>query len=73
MDGSDGLVDIYRTFGFTGGYLCQLHAETLHVIRLSNLVSHFALTPIQLQMTEVIHILSVDRVWPSIVILVSTY
>jgi len=73
MDGSDGLVDIYRTFGFTGGYLCQPHAETLHIIHLSNLVSHFALTPIQLQMTEVIHILPVDRVWPSIVILVSTY
>jgi len=73
MDGSDGLVDIYRTFGFTGRYLCQPHAETLHVICLSNLVSHFALTPIQLRMMEVIHILPVDRVWPSIVIPVSTY
>jgi len=73
MDGSNGLVDIYRTFGFAGGYLCQPHAETLHVIRLSNLVSHFVLTPIQLRMTEVIHILPVDRVWPSIVIPVSTY
>jgi len=73
MDGLDGLVDIYRTFGFAGRYLCQPHAETLHVICLSNLVSHFALMPIQLRMTEVIHILPVDRVWPSIVIPVSTY
>jgi len=73
MDGSDGLIDIYRTFGFAGGYLCQPHAETLHVIRLSNVVSHFALMPIQLRMTEVIHILPVDRVWPSIVIPVSTH
>jgi len=73
MDGLDGLVDIYRTFGFAGGYLCQPHAETLYVICLSNLVSHFALMPIQLRMTEVIHILPVDRVWPSIIIPVSTY
>ena len=73
MDGSGGLVDIYKTFGFASGYLCQPHPETLHVICLANLVSHFTLTPIQLWMTELIHILPIDRVWPSIVIPTLTY
>ena len=73
MDGLSGLVDIYKTFGFAGGYLCQPHPETLHVIRLANLMSHFALMPIQLRMTELIHILSIDRVWLSIVIPTLTY
>ena len=37
MDGLGGLVEIYKTFGFASGYLCQPHPETLHVICLPTL------------------------------------
>lgn len=44
MDTSNGLVDPYQQFGFAGGFLCEAKATALHLIELSQVVSHFALT-----------------------------
>lgn len=44
IDSSDDRVDPYCKFGFAGGFLCAGQATQHHVIALSQVVSHFALT-----------------------------
>jgi len=54
------LDDPYRCFGFAAGFLCeQKHFGTL-VIGLSQVVSHFVLTP--MEEIDAIHVLPIDRV-----------
>lgn len=50
--------DMYRRFGFAGGFLCESNVAGLHVIPVSHIISHFALT----KMEECIHVLPIDRV-----------
>lgn len=57
-----GRRDVFRAFGFAGGFLCQPVAGKLHVISLSNIVSHFALTEMSGEYENYIHVMPVDRV-----------
>jgi len=58
-----GRADPYKKFGFSGGFLCQKEATCIHLIALSQVVCHFALTPLSLEGYEdVIHVLPIDRV-----------
>ena len=52
--------DPYRSFGFAAGFLCKKTPVKTQVINLSQVVSHFVLTP--LDEIDAIHILPVDRV-----------
>lgn len=64
LDATDGPVDAYRKYGFAGGYLCHCEATTLHVLELSQVVSHFAMTKLSNHegYEHLIHVLPVDRV-----------
>lgn len=62
MDTSDGQTDPYRKFGFAGGFLCLPNAEKMHVLRLSQVVSHFGLTKMRGAYKNFIHCMPVDRV-----------
>lgn len=53
------LVDPYRPFGVFAGYLCEAKPSTSHVIELSQVISHFALTELP---DSLIHVMPVDRV-----------
>lgn len=57
-----GRRDVFRAFGFAGGFLCQPLPEKLHVISLSSVVSHFAFTEMSGQYENYIHVMPVDRV-----------
>jgi hypothetical protein len=52
--------DPYRPFGFAAGYLCDSQPIGTVVIKLSQVVSHFVLTP--MEEIDAIHVLPVDRV-----------
>ena len=55
--------DPYKRFGFAGGYLCEREPTTLHVIALSQVLSHFAATGLTWEGREdLIHVLPLDRV-----------
>lgn len=62
MDISDGKIDPYRQFGFAGGFLCLPNAEKMHILRLSQVVSHFGLTKMRGVYKNFIHCMPVDRV-----------
>ncbi|TFK62995.1 hypothetical protein BDN72DRAFT_929405 [Pluteus cervinus] len=54
--------DPYPAFGHAAGYLCERAPERLHVLELSQLVSHFVLTYFpEGEWVNYIHILPVDR------------
>jgi hypothetical protein len=55
-----GFNDPYRNYGFAAGFLCEEQADTLHLIDLTQIVSHFALTTLPGE--GLIHVLPVDRV-----------
>lgn len=55
-----GFRDPYRPFGFAAGYLCESKPVETVVIKLSQVVSHFVLTP--MEEIHAIHVLPVDRV-----------
>ena len=58
--------DPYKRFGFAGGYLCEREPTTLHVIALSQVLSHFAATSLTWEDQEdLIHVLPLDRVCSS--------
>jgi hypothetical protein len=58
-----GRTDPYKKFGFAGGYLCQREATCVHLIKVSQVLCHFALTPFSLEGYEdLIHVLPLDRV-----------
>jgi len=52
--------DPYRSFGFATGFLCEKTPVEMQVIILSQVVSHFVLTP--LDEIDAIHALPMDRV-----------
>ena len=60
VDATDGVHDIYKAFGFTGGFLCQCDPTQVHVIHQTDVVSHFALTPVWQQNKWFNHVLPVD-------------
>ena len=62
VDATDGVHDIYKVFGFAGGFLCRCDPTQVHVIRRTDVVSHFALTPVWRQNKRFNHVLPVDRV-----------
>lgn len=62
MDVSDGRRDPYVRFGFAGGFLCQPIAERLHLLKPSQVVSHFGLTKLRGDYEGLIHCMPVDRV-----------
>ncbi|KJA13951.1 hypothetical protein HYPSUDRAFT_150983 [Hypholoma sublateritium FD-334 SS-4] len=53
-------VDPYLPYGFAAGFLCNAEADIVHLVRLSDIISHCAITPIP--EGECIHIMPVDRV-----------
>ena len=65
----DAAKDPYRKFGFSGGYLCHRphnQSEISCVIKLSQVVSHFALTTFPKEkyqdLDHLVHVLPLDRV-----------
>lgn len=55
--------DIFRQFGFAGGYLCKRDPTSMHILEASQVVSHFALTEMREEGYEhLIHVLPLDRV-----------
>ena len=53
---------MYRRFGFAGGFLCRREPAPLIVIEPSSLISHVAVTPLLIREHQVLHILPMDRV-----------
>ena len=53
-------VDPYLPYGSAAGFLCEAEADIVHLVRLSDIISHCAITPIS--EGECIHIMPVDRV-----------
>lgn len=55
--------DPYREFGFAGGFLCANEATVLHVVEISQIVSHFALTRFEdEEFQQYFHAMPLDRV-----------
>jgi hypothetical protein len=55
--------DPYREFGFAGGFLCAEEATELHVVGISQVVSHFAMTKFKEQpFKHYFHVMPLDRV-----------
>lgn len=52
-------IDPYPKYGFAVGYLCEKEPTIIHLITLSQIISHVALTRIA---ENLIHVLPVDRV-----------
>ncbi|KAJ3512199.1 hypothetical protein NLJ89_g3658 [Agrocybe chaxingu] len=59
-----GFVDPYRRYGFASGYLCEEEPTATHVIRLSDIISHFALTP--MPQAGAIHVMALDQTMTSL-------
>ena len=59
---NDNTLDIFSAVGFTGGFLRNATPTELHVIPLTSVVSHFALTRMSEAYSHTIHVLPVDRV-----------
>ena len=55
----DPVLDVYRSFGFAGGFLCKSDPAGYTMVPLTHIVSHVALTAIG---DNLIHILPIDRV-----------
>jgi hypothetical protein len=56
---------MYRRFGFAGGFLCQMDSRELAplvIIEPSSIISHAAVTPLLINEHQVLHILPMDRV-----------
>jgi len=58
-------VNPYQRFGFAAGFLCEQTPACTRVISLSQVVSHFVLTP--MEEIEAIHVLPIDRVSVTVV------
>jgi len=52
-------IDPYLKYGFAAGYLRDKEPTVLHIIALSQIISHVALTPIA---ENLVHVMPVDRV-----------
>ena len=53
---------MYRRFGFSGGFLYRDEFETPIIVEPSSIISHVAVTPLQICGHGVLHILPMDRV-----------
>lgn len=53
---------VYRQFGFAGGFLCMKDFAPLIVLEPSSIISHVAVTPLHINGYEVVHLLPMDRV-----------
>jgi hypothetical protein len=53
---------MYRKFGFAGGFLCRRELATPIVIEPSSIISHVAVTPLLIKEHHMLHILPMDRV-----------
>ncbi len=53
---------MYRQFGFAGGFLCKNNFLPPIIIEPSNIISHVAVTPLKIGGHRVLHILPMDRV-----------
>jgi hypothetical protein len=53
---------MYRRFGFAGGFLCRRELAPPIVIDPSSIISHIAVTPLLIKEHKVLHILPMDRV-----------
>jgi hypothetical protein len=53
---------MYRRFGFSGGFLYRNEFETPIIVEPSSIISHVAVTPLQICGHGVLHILPMDRV-----------
>jgi hypothetical protein len=53
---------MYRKFGFAGGFLCRREFSPPIIIEPSSIISHIAVTPLLIKDHEVLHILPMDRV-----------
>ena len=63
MEITNNRVDPYRQFNFAGGFLCEGRASKMHVIELSQVISHVAWTRLKGdENEELVHVLPVDRV-----------
>jgi hypothetical protein len=63
LDPATDPADIFREFGFAGGYLCKRDPTAMHILEVSQVVSHFALTEMREEGYEhLIHVLPLDRV-----------
>lgn len=56
--------DVYKRFGFAGGYLYNEDYVTLRVIRTSDVICHFARTPVNSEGQGLIHALPLNTVRP---------
>lgn len=63
MKPRNGWLDPYGKFGFAGGFLCERELTKMHVLHLSNIISHVALTRMECKgFEQLVHVLPVDRV-----------
>jgi len=63
LDPATDPADVFRQFGFAGGYLCKRDPTSMHILEVSQVVSHFALTEMREEGYEhLIHVLPLDRV-----------
>jgi hypothetical protein len=53
---------MYRRFGFAGGFLCRDEFASAIIIEPSSIISHVAVTPLKISGYKVLHILPMDRV-----------
>jgi hypothetical protein len=53
---------MYRKFGFAGGFLCRRKLATPIIIEPSSIISHVAVTPLVIKEHPMLHILPMDRV-----------
>lgn len=58
----NNLDQMYRRFGFAGGFLCRTEFAPPVIIEPSNIISHVAVTPLHINGHEVLHILPMNRV-----------
>lgn len=55
-------LDPYPKFGFAAGFLCEATPIQLHILELSQVVSHFGLTRMTGKYTGYIHVMPLDKV-----------
>jgi hypothetical protein len=53
---------MYRRFGFAGGFLCRRELAPPIIIEPCGIVSHIAVTPLDVEEHHVMHVLPMDRV-----------
>jgi len=54
--------EMYRRFGFAGGFLCRRELAPPIIIEPCGIISHIAVTPLDVEEHHVMHILPMDRV-----------